>query len=267
MDHPVYHHYPSISEGYLIYYYYAKKLYYKRNYKLALKLFKRAFCRKPNDSCLNYIGYCHMALENYSAAERCYNELIKRRPKWILPYINMARVYWNSEAYEKEYPYLVKAAEINAHNADVLFYLGSYYYAMEEYDKAIEYLNKSIDIDFDQADGHLTLGSAYYKAEMYQQALQEFQIGYKMDSSDINAFYDQALAYIGLKEYDKALDILVKLNEEYPDNIEFMLSLSFFYYDNLHDYENAKKYFDAVLERDPENEIALNHLKMISEKI
>ena len=221
---------------------------------------------KATDNCLNYIGCCHIALQSYSAAESCYSELLQKRPKWIQPYINMARVYLNSKVPEKAYPYLLKAAEIDAHNIDVLYYLGIYYYDVKEYSIAIQYLQKSLDIDFNQSDGHLTLGSAYYRAGLYRQALEEFTIGYEMDSSQINALFDQALVYMELEEYDKALPILVEVAKNPSDNTKYLRALGACHY-YLHDYGNAKNAFNAVLELDPENEYAQRYLKMISEKI
>jgi len=264
MDYSVSDHFTITVDKYILCFCYGKRLYNRKKFKTSLKLFKRAFYINQTDSCLNYIGCCYIALKDYAAAECCLNNLIQKRSKWIQPYINMARVYLNSKVPEKAYPFLKKAEQIDAQNVDVLFYLGKYYSAVKDYGNAIRYLQKSLDIKYDQADGHLTLGAAYYRAELFQQALKEFIIGYELDNTDLDARFDQALAYMALKEDEKALGILIEVTRSDPNNEKFMRTLGACYY-RLQKYEDAKSTFVAVLKLDPQNEYAQKNLRLISE--
>ncbi len=235
----------------------AEDYYVNKEYSKALKCFELANTIEESNDCINYIGCCHIEMGNLVVAEECLLCLIDKCPNWERPRFNLARAYMKKRKYDKALELLNEAELINPYNADTLFYFGVYYFAIKNYELAQQYYLKSIAIDSDEStDSHLNLGMCYFRQGEFEVALEEFKVAYRLDRSNIDALYDQGLAYMYLQDYSSALTKLIETSAHRPNDVDCMLDICNCY-SKLKDYKKLLIWSNRILELEPDNEIAL----------
>jgi len=81
---------------------------------------------------------------------------------------------------------------------------------------------------------------------------------------DINELIEEAKFYIVNQQYEKAENLLKKILEKEPDNVEALYNLGILY-EIINDREKAQEYFKKVIDKEPSNKDAEEHLNKLSE--
>ena len=161
---------------------------------------------------------------------------------------------------------LRKAVLMDPENAEIHATLGSLAFEINLTDDAVAHLGRAVEFQPDSPD-YLT-----------RLALAEFQAG---NEARFKTILDQALSYD--PEHIPALkirgdfelrnanfknagtDYLAIIKQE-AGNIEALMALSVCFFKS-DDFETAKATYERILEFDPENELAIENLKVVDEKI
>ncbi|GKX68621.1 tetratricopeptide repeat protein [Inconstantimicrobium mannanitabidum] len=240
----------------------AEKYYMMEEYKKALELFSESYKLKADDDCLNYIGCCYLAMELYTSASEVFKKLIKRSPDFARPVFNLGRVYVKQNRLQDALKCFEKAILINPSSEDGYFYIGLYYERVEDFKQASIFYEKSISLDFEQAETHLNLGICYAKMNMYEKAIEEFDISYSQDDFSKDALFNKAMLFVIMGDYIRAIEIFLYINEVEPDNIDNMIDIADSYL-RINDLDNASKWANKILLKDPSNKMVNKLLKLL----
>jgi len=239
--------------------------YVKGEYKVAIEYFEKCLKMNKSNDCLNYIGCCYLGLEDYNAAIKIFNSIIVSNPNSERPMFNLGRVYLKQGELDRALDCFEKAITINPYSEDAYYYLGVYYQKIGDLERAKIYYQKSLELDNEQSETHLNLGMCYFKLNKYEKAINHFDLAYKYDNDCIDAIENEGLVYIVMKNYFKALDKFLTIYNYEPTNTENMMDVAHCYY-KINDFENAIKWSDKVLLKDPDNRMAKKLQKVIITK-
>jgi len=240
---------------------FAEDFYEKKEYKKALELFAMLNDREETNDCLNYIGCCNLELGEYSTAIRIFENLIQQNPDWERPVFNLGRVYLKLKLMDEAFEFLKKAITINPQSEDGFYYLGVLEFQKGNYKIASEYYEKSLALDYNQPEVHNNLGICYFQEKCYEKALYELNISLNLDDPEIDTIYNIGLINLTLKKYKSALNIFLKLNYQFPEDIEYIMEIVRCY-SEMGDLESCINWNDNILRLDAENKDA----KLAAEK-
>lgn len=108
-----------------------------------------------------------------------------------------------------------------------------------KYNEAIICLKKELENDSNSSECYYKLGHAYLKNKDYKNSIVSFSTAIKTGLSEIKnlgAFTALSSAYLGLGDYDKAIEYLLKVNELIPNNPQIFETLG-----TLHEAKGDKK--------------------------
>lgn len=165
--------------------------------------------------------------------------------------------------YEKSLKLYKKALKINPNHAPTYYYIGKNYRSLKNYNESIEFLKKSYTLNPEDYDCYYELGRTYLEMWNSQQALESFNLyvekstiknehikletyfylgcayqdlgGYeeaiaqyktaveKMIYNQGPSYFNMALCYIKLKQYDQAIEVLKNLTK-YNDRRSWALT-------------------------------------------
>jgi tetratricopeptide (TPR) repeat protein len=239
--------------------------YYNGNFESALSSFQKYFEICGDNDSLNYIGCCHLQLNEFDYAKSIFEELIIEYPNWARPVFNLGRVYLKLGNYSEALEYFNKSLGIDPNEEEVYFYIGVYYYNINDFENAINYYRKSLSLNSLQPEVHLNLGICYSKLGMHIQAIEELDVAYNQDDEYVDALFNKAMVHIAMKEYTKAIDIFLKLYSSQPDNIENMIDILNCYL-RIDDLNSADKWIKEILIKDSDNQVVNKLLKVLSVK-
>lgn len=251
------------------YYNAAEKYYIKGRYRRALKLFQASFSLLQSNNCLNYVGCCFLALQDYLSAMRVFKKVVAECPDWERPVFNLGRAYLELGKMDKASEYFSRAVQMNPYNPDSFYYLGLYYYKLDDFQSARRNFQMSLSLDDKEPEPHLHLGLCFLKLKMYHDALREIDYACKLDKNWGKAIHYKGVVHFILKEYQKALDQLLILHRLEPDNLENMVRIAHTYF-RLRDLSNAHNWLEKVLSMDPGHGNAtrlLREIKLFEERI
>ena len=140
-----------------------------------------------------------------------------------------------------------------------LFVLGGSYFYLGRFDEAQPFIDQHIA---EYPESKLAMHSRYYQAsnqtrmqywDKAAELLDEFLADYSEPAKNIytpNTLYDRASCHFSASEYEPALELLKRLEEEFPKS--GMIDMAFTMRGNIHesmaDFEDAEKYYLKALE-------------------
>lgn len=88
----------------------------------------------------------------------------------------------------------------------------------------------------------------------------------KSNEQDLNELQQKVNEYIKKNEYEKALEVLIPAQEDYPANIGILNSLGVVYY-KLERLEDARKIFESAIDLDSDNKKVKKNLSIVNKKL
>jgi tetratricopeptide (TPR) repeat protein len=138
--------------------------------------------------------------------------------------------------------------------------MGQVYAVRSEFDKALVVLNKAFDLDPNnlsvllmRASVHQELGELDLALEDVDRALKHPGIAAETRSR-VKKF--QAMLLAGSKHVGDAINVLKELQKDSPEDITVVLQLGTFY-SSEEEHEKAVEAYSKVLEKEPQNKVAL----------
>ena len=190
----------------------------KRLFDYAEDEFKTAMKLLPNDFeiLFEYGNFLYSVSKN-NEAERYYTEALYIEPDNVLALTFMAlnKLILNQLDEAKEY--IMKAIKLNPHHEYIQFCAGRIMYARGEFEDAKRYLIKAVEQNPD-IETQNTLALTYFALEDYNQALNIFNNLLSKHQDNISILMNIAKCYEKLHDNDKALEILDKVVDIFPEN-------------------------------------------------
>ncbi len=150
----------------------------KGNTDKAISSLKKVVSADVNDfPAWTQLGNAHFIKKNYKEAEDSYLRSIALRPGYVLPHINLGKLYLIENRPESAVGPLTKAVEVGPSSADAQHFLGEAYLALKKGSKAVVYLNEAIRLaPVEKAEIHLRLAALYDAVGLKSRASFEYKL-------------------------------------------------------------------------------------------
>ncbi|MCK5675103.1 MAG: tetratricopeptide repeat protein, partial [Spirochaetales bacterium] len=132
-----------------------------------------------------------------------------------------------------------------------LINLGKIYDEKGSYDIALEYLLKAYQLDSGSLEVNNNLGNVYLHSDLYTDSISHYKKAILKKPNATLMRYNLALAYIEIDEKDSAvltLNQLIKIDPSFWDAYYTLGKLMY----SGNDIENAKTIFKALLDKNPD---------------
>ena len=195
------------------------KLHTNKNYKEAEVLYNRVLSSEPkNYEALRHLGILHQDLEEHEKAYNYFIQALKADPKGFQALSNLATIHLRNKNYQLAYKCLISSFRINSNYVPTINNLAGYYHKVHDPKNALHYSELSLSI---QPDNPLALNQ-----------------------------YAKALIING--QVEKAIGLLEKLNEDFPenDNVKYDLSSA---YREMGEFKKANKLSTDGFKKDYKN--------------
>jgi tetratricopeptide (TPR) repeat protein len=202
----------------------------ERQYKPAELEFEKANALQPETFEILYnLGEVYLRAKQYSQAELVFSRALKLKAGSAETLYLLAQVYFDESRPVDALDLLVRAHKIAPDNTDVIFLMARVSMNQNFYEDAIPLLESGLKIAPQRADLHAALGESYFMSGKTEKAIEEFQKLIQLDPSA------RSYVFMGLS------------------------------YRHLGRFDDARKYFQDGLKRDPHNASCLFNLGFIEE--
>ena len=230
----------------------AKSLIQINEFKDAEDILKSVINIYPNNFEIYYnLGICY-----YNSG--FYNEAIKKFSQAILLNTSQANIYYflgltynKTNSYKQALESFLKCVKLNPYNGLAYFEIGNIYQLIFKKDLAITYYKKAKKT-IDSADLNLKLGLIYYENNEFQNAIGPLKEYILQNFYDWDVLYTYGKALLHTNRYPEAIDVYLRLIDEFPDNENYYFDLAESYY-QLNDFNNALINYKKVLSFNEEN--------------
>lgn len=132
--------------------------------------------------------------------------------------------------------------------------VGILYAEQANWDKAFPYLEKALEINPDDVDALFSLGCHYLEENNnLSQAVGLLSKAIRVDKMFAHAYHNLAQAYMMIDDIDKAVATLKKLLKNIPDDIDAHNTLAQIYTNFMNEPQKGVHHYRKVLAMEPEN--------------
>jgi tetratricopeptide (TPR) repeat protein len=203
----------------------------EKQYKLAQLELERANALQPETFEILYnLGQTYLRNAELDKAELSLGRALRLKPESPETLYLMAQVYNEQKKSVDALDLLVRAHKLAPQNADIIFLLARVSMTQNYFEDAIPLLESGLQIAPQRADLRAALGESYFMSGKAEKAIEEFKSLIEVDPSA------RSYAFMGLS------------------------------YRHLGRFDEARKYFEAGLKRDPHNASCLFNMGYIEER-
>lgn len=205
-------------------------------YEKALFLYQHLLQEYPDDSWYLYkAGTLEASLKNFEKAKRYYEEAIIEDPYNHDARVGLGTVFYRDGHFKKALEQADIVLAQNPKNTDALLLAGRCFVAEGLEDKGREYFKKVLEENDEDNDAHQLLAKSY-------------QI--EQNRIYIKPVLEKAKQYERNLEYEQALDLYLRLYQEYSDNVQIIYHIGRVY-SLMQRYTIAENYLLLCLKVDP----------------
>ncbi|MBR5984672.1 MAG: tetratricopeptide repeat protein [Bacteroidales bacterium] len=252
------------------------------NIRQAMGIYSDAISINPDYSeCYERLGFCYLRLDHYYPDKHygdssifCLDKSIKLFPYDGLAYYNRAEIAYDKGDYQKAKDCYSEVLNLGGNIYDSYFKVGNSYYELGIYDTAMMYYIQEIERDSTRPEIYYNLGFCYSEASKSEQYSAEDRVrcveeSIKMYDKAIEKFPNLFVAYSGklkslvaLGRWSDVIECGRKAIEVNPDHDD-----GYFYSGvancQLNKYDEAERYFNEALKRNPNNYIVYFNLAYV----
>ena len=169
---------------------------------------------KNNFTLLHFRGKILLALTDYNAAEKDFNELIQRKPFVAELYVERAEIYEKTNVYKKALEDYNKAIELDGTNYILLFKRALVLYNLKLFDNALVDLNRYTYFKENDQNALYYCGLIYFEKQEYFKALPFFNDLLEKNKKELRYFVARGNTYLmctsykyAEQDYTQALDL------------------------------------------------------------
>ena len=146
-----------------------------------------------------------------------------------------------------------KILKLDKNNFNALFNLGNYFEKSKYYKEANDYYSKVLEYYPNDISACKAKGKISFKLNNFSDAIKNMDVVLSSNPQDEDAIMIKALSLNELKKYDESIELLeYYLNNFDSENMDVIIGISKAL-TNLGKNEEADKYYDKILSKDPDN--------------
>jgi tetratricopeptide (TPR) repeat protein len=177
---------------------------------------------------------------------------------------NLGQAYYRTKRYDKAEEVLKRALSLSPNSPDTLYVLAQVYAAEQKDVQALELLTRARQLAPENTDIIFLIGRLSMMQAYYEDAIRILEEGVKLDPRrpDLRAALGES--YFSAGKVPKATEEFEKLIEIDPSASSYaFMGLC---YRHLNRFDDARKYFEEGLKKDPRNGVCLYNLGFIESK-
>jgi len=164
------------------------------------------------------LGEVYDELRDYEASAAAYERATALNPTSFKDYFNLGRVYRIMKKFSLAVKAYVKACELNPQHFEAHLYTAQTYYQMRDYEGALAYGRRAEELDPNVGEVQKLLGNIYDSRGDYEQAIRSYKRSLEIDGNDVAVMTALATAYLQSERYEPAKELLTEVVQREPDN-------------------------------------------------
>jgi tetratricopeptide (TPR) repeat protein len=207
---------------------------------------------------LHNLGWVYLRKSDYLNAEVFLNRALKLKPDSTETLYLLGQVYSEQRKPVEALDILLRAQKLAPENPDIILLLARVSISQNYYEDAIPLLESGLKIAPQRADLHATLGETYFMSGREEKAIEEFRTLIELDPSARSYAY-MGLSFRQLGRFDEARKYFQEGLKKDPRNPSCLFNLG--YIEELHgNYPAAEHLFQETLRSSPDHAEALLEL-------
>ncbi|GAB4433345.1 MAG: hypothetical protein OHK0040_03870 [bacterium] len=215
---------------------------------------------------------------DYEEAQKCFERLIASGRNFADVLNKLGFILSMKGEYEKASIYLKKALEINPRYTEAAINLAFVLSELGRYEESLELREKIKGNVYDAKDRnvdpyvlgkianmHAEIAERYVELQWYEEAIAEYKKAIHLRPSFVDIRTKLAILEREQGRIDEAIEHLTQCLLENPNYLPAYLQLGLSYY-SMGEYELARKQWERVLQKDPENAVAKTYMNMLQKK-
>ncbi len=269
-------------------------------HKVAYDHLRKAVMLNPDHTdAQRELGLAAIELRHFEVSKQAFLKVLDKEPDDPQAIENLATLNFWTRRWDDAIKYGLKMQELNL-GTRVNYLLGKSYYEKENFTQAFRYLDAAYKEEPANAEIPFLFARSFVAMSNYKQAVKYYLEALALDSTKVNWIYETAMTYSSIPDDktaikyfelalarghkvdndfienisnsyilagmpDKGIDMLLKLLELRPADMELLNSIADTYY-RLGKYDNAVTYWDKMLFYDKENARPLYMIGMSYQK-
>ncbi|MFZ6864526.1 tetratricopeptide repeat protein [Undibacterium sp. Ji67W] len=193
---------------------------------------KFAFFKKNNDTATTPVEVVHSQPDlitqgnqaedsgDLELAIRLYQNAIEEQPELPRAHLNLGNAYLKLKEFDKAIAAYQTALKFNPEYASASFNIGNAYFKSERATESIPFYIDAIKWRPEFVDAYVSYGLALLSLGKFSDAAVQFNEALKRRPGYAEASLHLSNALIFDKKYDQGIEILLKLEKQYPDSIQ-----------------------------------------------
>jgi Flp pilus assembly protein TadD/peroxiredoxin len=166
----------------------------------------------------NNLGMLAAQRGNAGEAIRDFEQSLHLRPSYATALLNLGNVYRRQGSVGESEKTLKRAADIEPKNPEISYSLGMLYAHSNETERAREYLEKAISLRPEYPEALNNLGVLFVQTKSYPEAEEKFKTCIEHAPDFDQAYLNLARLYLVLNDKDKARTVLQALLQKQPQH-------------------------------------------------
>lgn len=228
-----------------------------RNYQNAEIAFLKLNELKPNDPvAIDNLAHLYFWMHKWPDAVKYAEKAIQLKPGKDWNYM-LAKSYYEQEDYGHAFRYMKVAAQEDSTNAEIPYMAARAYVDMSNYKAAAPMFRKAISLDSAKPQWIYECALTYAAIPDDKSAIPLYLLAAEKGYKTNNDYFDNlSQSYIGAGMADKGLELMLKLLDKKPADMDLLNGVADTYY-HMKKYPEAIEYWDKVLGLDKSNARAL----------
>jgi tetratricopeptide (TPR) repeat protein len=162
-------------------------------------------------------SYCNGMLGRHNEALRASRQVIRLRPEWPEPYVNMGHAYTRLGQHQDAVNAYKQALRLDPYNADVQFAIGVTYGKWNKPDEEILSYRKAISLRPDHAGAYERLGLLYFRLNRFKEAAAAFDQLRMLKPGEAKASNYLGETYLKLNRVEEGIEAFKQATRLKPD--------------------------------------------------
>lgn len=190
-------------------------------YDSAEKNFKIAISQSDYQSiAANNLGIAYLRTGRYSEGITAFRLAIKIKADFVQAYCNMASCFSQLKQFDSAITYLNQCFAWDPNYPEAFMQMGMAYYFSNRFAESEPYFQKALALNPTDVNAANNLGAAYLNGGKLPEAANIFKQLVAANPGYVNAYSNLGHCYYQMKQYEAAIDIILKSLQVDPNNVK-----------------------------------------------
>jgi len=219
----------------------------KKEYDKAVSAYKKGLQVDQNHPILNYnLAHVYEEIKNYPDAVRSYEVALKTRPGWLDAIRDFSELLIHCQETKQAQELVEQSIKLHPDDVELLCILGRIYLNQFDYDNATKTYRRAETLRQNDIGILVGLSKSLEKGMKIDEAMDKILDAVDIAPEDLDVCKQYAHVLLSAQRYEKALDLIQKIDEKSGGKDLQILDLYGQYFVCRGDEEAANTYFDKI---------------------